>query len=426
MRKNVAIVVTGGAVSPSLLNKTVCSAARSVRRYGGTPFILSGGYSALLSKGTTGVQELTLELIERWEKQDRVDFIVDRILPKRTKKELKAILTALKSLIISRMIVVGGNGSSFALSALYQYAPDYFRHIVQILKTMDGDCQSPFWNLGFASTLHHANDMMARYGNEMSLYGSPYVIKILGREVGQLALHMGLRSEQENRGLILIREELKGKKLSVEQLTMLLVASALKKLSAHGNFGPLALAEGIIDCLTPEAQKTFGVTSTDQGLTNFTGANLEGVLKTLLTEKFSALGINPFGVPPLIGARCIGYESRAGHPVKEDMELAVEYGNRAGNLATKDKPLPYPTLLRRGDDIDLRSIIDERGEAEQCWVDPASSEYKAFLRHQYRLYPEDLQGESLDRIAGCTNMPAFKVREQLTESAELFASFRRN
>jgi 6-phosphofructokinase len=403
----------------------VTSAARSVRRYGGIPYMLSGGYSTILSQETKGIYEITQEIIDRWEHQEFADFVIDRSLPNRSDKELTKILEVLKSIHLSRMIVIGGNGSSFALSALYRHAPCYFDHLVQILKTMDGDCQNPFWNLGFASTLFHAEDMLNRFSNETSIYGSPYIVKVMGREVGQLAFHLGLNISEKSKGLILIREELGERKLTTEQLTKLLVASSLKKIACHGSFGPLVVSEGIIDCLTSESQEEFGVKFDRDGRTNFAGANLEGVLRDRVSTTLKALGVSSFGTPLQVGARCIGYESRSGSPVGDDTVLAVEYGNRAGNLAASDKPLLFPTLLRRNDEIDLRNIINEEGVAEQCWVDTSGPEYQRFIANQYRMYPADLYGDSLERIAGCQTLPANELRQYLMEAANLFACFRK-
>src|SRR5690606_11896672 len=105
--------------------------------------------------------------------------------------------------------------------------------------------------------------------------------------------------------------------------------------------------------------------------------------------------------------------------------LAVEYGTRAGQLSYKDSPLPYPTLIRLDDEIDLRSIMQENGEAEQCWVTTHGAEYETFISNQYRLLPEDLKGESLKNIAGFTNLSEKEFHDEFRETAEIFESLPR-
>lgn len=424
MSKKVGIIVSGGAVSMALLNKVVSCTAHSIKTCGGIPFIFSGGYSSILSRGNEGIFEITDELIENWKHQQFSNYIIDRTLPYRSDQELDKIISVLKTESISRMIIIGGNGSSYALTQMHKHAPDFLTHLIQILKTMDGDCQKPFWNLGFASTLHHAKEILRGFSNELSGYGSPYVVKILGREVGQLAFNLGLSLREQEKGLILIREEFSKIKLSSEQLTKLLVGSALKKLSQCNNFGPLLIAEGMIECLTPDAQAEFGVTFME-GRVNFSRINLEVVLKDKVSQMMNSYGISPFGVPLQVGSRGIGYSSRAADPVVEDIQLAVEYGTRAGQLSCTEKPLPYPTLLRLNDEIDLKSIMQENGEAEQCWVTTHGPEYETFKSNQYRLLPKDLKGESLKKIAAFTKLNEKELQNKFRETTEIFESLPR-
>jgi len=424
LSKKVGIIVSGGAVSMALLNKVVSCTAHSIRTNGGIPFIFSGGYSSILSRGNEGIYEITDELIDCWKHQEFSDYIIDRTLPYRSAEEMDKIICVLREKSISRMIIIGGNGSSYALTQMHKHAPDFLTHLIQILKTMDGDCQKPFWNLGFASTLHHAKEILRGFSNELSGYGSPYIIKILGREVGQLAFNLGLSLSEQQKGLILIREEFSKIKLSSKQLSKLLVGSSLKKLSSCNNFGPLLIAEGMIECLTPEAQAEFGVTFLE-GRVDFSRINLEVVLKDKVSQMMKSLGIMPFGVPLQIGSRGIGYSSRAGDPIIEDIQLAVEYGTRAGLLSCKDIPLPYPTLLRLHDEIDLRSIMQENGEAEQCWVKTQGPEYETFKSNQYRLLPKDLKGENLKKITAFTKLSEKELHDEFRETAEIFESLPR-
>jgi 6-phosphofructokinase len=418
---NVGIAVTGGAVSTKLLNSTIISAAREIIAKKGTPYILSGGWGAILEHGLKGVQEITYETIQKWENQSYADYITDRRLPQRSKNELEEIISSLKEKNITRLIIIGGNGSSSALKGLYQFAPDYFTHLVQILKTMDGDCVSPFYNLGFASTLAHAGTILNAYDNETSLYGSPYVVKLLGREVGQLCLHLGIEKKP---CLALMREEFGSRKISFKELTSLLLASTLKQLSVTGTFGSLLLAEGIMDCLDEKAQKQVGVRfvkDLEVKRIDFTKAHLEASLKDSLSKALTSFGVRPFGVPLQVGARSIGYYARAEDPVERDLSLAKEYGKRAGVLVSSKEKLRCPTLLLPDKEVELESILNHKNEVEQCWVDTKGEKYLEFVSSQYRLTLSDLEGDSFEKIHSYTKVSRKKLKKVLQEPAELFS-----
>ncbi len=418
---NVGIVVTGGAISGKLLNCAISSAAEKIISSGGTPYMLSGGWGAILNHGLKGVFEILPQEISAIETESHTRYVTDRRLPKRSKEELDTVIAQLKEKQINRLIVIGGNGSASALINLFRHNPSYFTHLVQILKTMDGDCVEPFYNLGFSSTLNHSCKVFRAYNNETSLYGSPYIVKILGREVGQLCLHTGLR---EKPGLALIREEFGEKKLSFKELSMLIVASALKQLALTGSFGTALLAEGIMDCLDEKAQKKIGVKFV-KGLglqrIDFTKTHLEASLKDTVSDILKSYHIAPFGVPLQVGCRSIGYYARAETPDEKDLALAKDYGTRAGYLCSQEERMPQPLLLEPNREVPLQSILNHKNEVEQCWVDTASTTYKEFVLNQYRLLPSDLEGETLDKISHYTTLTKPQLTKQLLPTAELFA-----
>jgi 6-phosphofructokinase len=417
----IGIVVTGGAVSVALLNATIATAAEEIITQGGTPYLLSGGWGAILAQGLRGVHEVTPSVIKNLRQNNHTSYVTDRRLPRRSKEELDEVISRLNEKQITRLIVIGGNGSASALIHLFQHNPTYFTHLVQILKTMDGDCVDPFYNLGFSSTLHHACRIFRAYDSETSLYGSPYVVKMLGREVGQLCLHAGLR---ERPGLALVREEFGEKKLTFKELSLLLVASSLKQLACTGSFGTILLSEGIIDCLDEKAQKKIGikfVTGLGIKRIDFTKAHLEASLKDAVSQILGLYQIMPFGVPLQVGSRSIGYYARAEEPDDKDLALAKSYGTRAARFCTQSDRMLHPVLLQPHNEVPLQSILNARNEVEQCWVDTSGTAYQEFVSKQYRLLPEDLEGETLDRICAYTSMTRRKIKSQLRPAAELFS-----
>lgn len=423
---NIGIAVTGGAVSGKLLNCAISAAAKEIIKNGGTPYILNGGWGAILNHGLKGVKEITPQDAEEWPNRSHTTFVTDRRLPKRPPEQLNEVISKLKEVGISRLIVIGGNGSATALINLFKHDPTYFTHLIQILKTMDGDCVDPFFNLGFSSTLNHSCRTFKAYNNETSLYGSPYIVKMLGREVGQLCLHVGLR---EKPGLALMREEFGSKKLSFKDLTMLLVASALKQLAVTGSFGSLLISEGMIDCLDEKAQKKIGAKFvTDLGIQriDFTKAHLEASLKDSVSEILEDFKTNPFGVPLQVGCRSIGYYARAEDPDENDTALAIQYGTRAGFLASQKERLLNPLLLQPDNNVPLQSILNTKNEVEQCWVNTSGKAYKEFLTTQYRLLPEDLEGDLFNKICSYTSAASCekereRLKKKLKPAAKLFA-----
>ncbi len=188
--KEVGIMVTGGAVSVPLLNIAVQYIAKAVRRNGGIPIGFSGGFYPLL--GSKGIDpfEITDDMFCSGDSL----LITERILPRRSQADWLEIQRQIVDVHgVSRLILIGGNGTASAIGQVRKHCPK-IEMIIQVLKTMDGDFMSPYACLGFASAVSKSVEEISAFKRESTLYGSPFIVRVLGRDVGQLALNAGLQA----------------------------------------------------------------------------------------------------------------------------------------------------------------------------------------------------------------------------------------
>ncbi len=111
--------------------------------------------------------------------QDRVDLDPDL---------LAGVKTTFEQLSLTGLICVGGDGSL----AVAQQFHEYGLPVVGVPKTIDNDLSATAFTFGFDSAVNCATDALDRLHTTAASHERVFVLEVMGRHAGWIALHAGI------------------------------------------------------------------------------------------------------------------------------------------------------------------------------------------------------------------------------------------
>lgn len=177
----------------------------------------------------------------------------DMIGSGRTKIEgEEALIQALKSsseLNLDGFIIIGGDDSNTNAAVLAEY---FKRHncktvVVGVPKTIDGDLQNDHVEIsfGYDTACKLYAELIGNIATDaLSSQKYYHFIKLMGRAASHITLECALQVQPN---MALISEEIKHKKLTLDDIVDKLVQMIIKRNSLGKNFGVILIPEGLID-----------------------------------------------------------------------------------------------------------------------------------------------------------------------------------
>lgn len=135
------------------------------------------------------------------------------------------------------------------------------------------------------------------------------------------------------------------------------------------------------------------------------------------------MGLAQIGASLQISSRRVGYHARAASPIEADRILAVAYAERAAAIFShpeSQEGSKYIVIHKDGE-VSLEELLKSDGEAQQCWVDVLSSDFRRATKEQFRVGGADLSGNNLKRITSLTNLTADEMQAFLKPSVAIFS-----
>ena len=224
--KNIAILTSGGD-APGM-NSAVRSAAKYAMNKGIKVFGIRRGYAGMYhdeiyelgSKDVSGIVD------------KGGTFLLTARLPEFKNPEVRAEAAEnLKKYDIEGLIVIGGDGSFRGADLLYK---EHGINVIGIPGTIDNDIAGTDNTIGFDTTLNIILDAMSKLRDTATSHERTYLLEVMGRDVGDLALYSCLAGGGDG---LLIPE----KDCSIETL-----ANQLNNRRAAGKLHDIILvAEGV-------------------------------------------------------------------------------------------------------------------------------------------------------------------------------------
>lgn len=187
--KNIAILTSGGD-APGM-NAAIRSCTLSALHFGHKVYGFLHGFRGLINNEVTSLSEQDVRDIIHCGgtilKSARCPEFLDANNRQQAAKNLA-------DLNIDALIVIGGDGSFCGMLELAQY---YKGQLIALPGTIDNDIDGTDHTIGFATAVNTAIDAIDKIRDTADAFERVFVIEVMGRHSGFLALNIGIASGAE-------------------------------------------------------------------------------------------------------------------------------------------------------------------------------------------------------------------------------------
>ncbi len=399
-------IVVGGGPAPGI-NGVISAVTFEALKHGLDVLGIFDGFK-WLSKGDMGhALNLGNGEISRIHLRGGSIIGTSRDNPTKSPEKMANVIKALTGLGIKYLVTIGGDDTAYTSTRVEQEAGGRIS-VCHVPKTIDNDLPLPHGvpTFGFETARSVGTQLVENLMEDARTAGRWYFVVAMGRSAGHLALGMGMGAGAT---LTLIPEEL-GNKISLNKVVAILEGAIIKRLSSGRNHGVAVIAEGVATRFDQE-ELTFlkDVPRDDHGNIRLAEIPLGDMLK----QRVNA-GLDSIGIKTTIIAKDIGYELRCNPPISYDREYTRYLGYSAVKFLTSGGTGAM-IMLKDGKSLPIKfsDLLDPKtGKTRIRTVDINSDDYLMARRYMIRLEKEDLEGETLNKLANTAKMSAqdFKKR----------------
>ena len=183
-------MLTSGGDAPGM-NAAVRAVVRSAIAHGYEVLGIQHGYTGLIDG-----QYCTLDARSVGGIIDRGGTLLgtSRCMRLKTEEGQMAAVSQMRSLLLDTLIVVGGNGSHEGAYKLTQQGA----RVIAVASTIDNDVSSCDVTIGATTALDTAVQAIDRLRVTASAHGRVFLVEVMGRDTGHLALAAGIASGAES------------------------------------------------------------------------------------------------------------------------------------------------------------------------------------------------------------------------------------
>jgi len=405
MAEKLAVVV-GGGPAPGI-NGVISAVTFEAIKQGLEVIGIYDGFKWLSKGDASHVLKLNTEDISRIHLRGGSILRTSRENPTKSPEKMAGVVKALTQLGIRYLVTIGGDDTAYTATRVEQEAGGHIS-VCHVPKTIDNDLPLPHGvpTFGFETARQLGAQLVENIMEDALTASRWYFIIAMGRSAGHLALGIGMGAGAT---LTLIPEEL-GNKISLNKVIAILTGAIIKRLSDKKNHGVAVIAEGVATRFDQEAL-TFlkDVPLDDHGNIRLAEIPLGDLLKQRVTEELNALGLKG-----TIIAKDIGYELRCQPPISFDREYTRYLGYSAVKFLVSGGTGAM-IMLKDGKSLPIKfsDLLDSKtGKTRIRIVDINADDYLMARRYMIRLEKEDLEGETLNKLASIvkTSPEAFKKK----------------
>ncbi len=399
-------IVIGGGPAPGI-NGVISAVTFEAVKQGLEVIGIYDGFKWLGKGDATHTRNLHPDEISRIHTRGGSIIRTSRDNPTKDPVKMANVIKTLNELGVKYLVTIGGDDTAFTSTQVEKAAGGKIA-VCHVPKTIDNDLPLPHGvpTFGFETARQLGTQLVENLMEDSQTAFRWYFVVAMGRSAGHLALGMGMGAGAT---LTLIPEEL-GDKISLNKVVAILTGAIIKRHITGRSHGVAVIAEGVATRFDPE-ELTFmkNVPRDEHGNIRLAEVPLGDMLKQRVTAELSSLGLKT-----TIIAKDIGYELRCNPPISYDREYtrylgysAVKFlvGGGTGAMIMLEDGLCHP--------IKFADLIDPAtGKTRIRIVDTNADGYHMARRYMIRLEKEDLEGESLKKLAATTKLsPAeFKKR----------------
>lgn len=391
-------IVIGGGPAPGI-NGVISAVTFEAVKQGLEVIGIYDGFKWLGKGDATHTRNLHPDEISRIHTRGGSIIRTSRDNPTKDPVKMANVIKTLNELGVKYLVTIGGDDTAFTSTQVEKAAGGKIA-VCHVPKTIDNDLPLPHGvpTFGFETARQLGTQLVENLMEDSQTAFRWYFVVAMGRSAGHLALGMGMGAGAT---LTLIPEEL-GDKISLNKVVAILTGAIIKRHITGRSHGVAVIAEGVATRFDPE-ELTFmkNVPRDEHGNIRLAEVPLGDMLKQRVTAELSSLGLKT-----TIIAKDIGYELRCNPPISYDREYtrylgysAVKFlvGGGTGAMIMLEDGLCHP--------IKFADLIDPAtGKTRIRIVDTNADDYHMARRYMIRLEKEDLEGESLKKLAATTKL----------------------
>src|SRR5450432_3532258 len=219
-------VLTSGGDAPGM-NAAIRAVVRTGIYYGLEVFGIMRGYSGMIENDIVPMHSRSVaNIIQRGGTILKTARCKDFFAYEGRKKAYDN----LKRRDIDGLVIIGGDGS---FRGAVQFSQDFDMPCIGLAGTIDKDINGTDFTIGFDTAVNTAVEAIDKIRDTMDAHDSLFIIEVMGRDAGYIALHSGISTGAEH---ILIPE----RKTDIEEL----VSSLLEKERRKKLVNLVVVAEG--------------------------------------------------------------------------------------------------------------------------------------------------------------------------------------
>ena len=391
-------VVVGGGPAPGI-NGVISAVTFEAIKQGLEVVGVHDGFKWLSQGDTSHITNLGNGAISRIHLRGGSIIGTSRDNPTKSPEKMANVIKSLTALGIKYLVTIGGDDTAFTATRVEQEAHGTIA-VCHVPKTIDNDLPLPHGvpTFGFETARSLGTQLVENLMEDARTASRWYFVIAMGRSAGHLALGMGMGAGAT---LTLIPEEL-GNKISLNKFLAILEGAIIKRLSYGKTHGVAVIAEGVATRFDTE-ELTFlkDVPRDDHGNIRLAEIPLGDMLKQRVTA-----GLETAGVKTTVIAKDIGYELRCHPPISYDREYTRYLGFSAVKFLVSGGSGAM-IMLKEGKSLPIKftDLVDPKtGKTRIRTVDIDSDDYHMARRYMIRLEKEDLEGESLKKLASVTKL----------------------
>jgi 6-phosphofructokinase len=416
-RGRLAIVV-GGGPAPGINGVISAVTIEAVHR--GLEVVgIRQGFSSLVGD-TPNTVLLSAADVGPWYNRGGSMLGTSRVNPAKNEADMAKVLANFQKLGVKYLVTIGGDDTAYSGSQVYARANGAIK-VAHVPKTIDNDLPLPpgIPTFGFETARHNGVQLARALHEDARTTGRWYIVVSMGRAAGHLALGIGKAAAAT---LTVIREEFRGRQLTLDHLTDIIIGSMIKRKVEGKRYGLVILAEGLIEAI---GEKGLFEAVGEQELTRYGKIERDphGHLRLgeiefgRMVREWLSRRLEPLGLKSVMIDKDLGYELRCADPIPFDAEYtrdlgygavkfllspaAEQYGAIVSVVGGKLTPLRFQDMIvpstkrMQTRDVDLNSVTYECARQYMTRLehtDFANADRLALLASAANMKPDDFRG----------------------------------
>jgi 6-phosphofructokinase 1 len=320
---------------------------------------------------------------------------------------------------VGALVTIGGDDTARSAAQLHCRARGAVR-VAHVPTTIDNDLPLPGGApaSGFETARHVGVNIVRNLAEDARTTSRWYLIVSMGRATGHLTLGIAKAAAAT---LAIVPEEFRGRTVTLDELTDILLGAVVKRRSMGNYFGVAMLAEGLLEVIGESGLREainggyphrYGKVERDpHGHLRLGEVEFGRMVKDRLAARLQEVGISAGLVD-----KDLGYELRCADPVPFDVEYARDLGYGAVKFLRSEESSRFGAVIsfvgNRMQPVPFDQMIEpSTGRIHLRRVDVDGETYESARRYMIRLEKSDFEApQRLGNLAAAAGLDARDFR----------------